>query len=57
MRERLLMAYTVTESVYSGIQTNKESVMINNDKMWELCYKDKAAIGRSLYLILNLVVY
>ena len=46
--------YTVTESVYSSIQMNKDNVTIYNDKIYvSLCYQDKAAIDRSLYLILN----
>ena len=38
------------QSVYSGIQMNKD----NLNKATSLCYQDKAAIGRSLYAILNL---
>ena len=49
--------YTVTESVYSSIKMNKDILTINNH--WQdvsLCYQDKAAIGRSLYLILNSII-
>ena len=49
--------YTVTESVYSSIQMNKDILKINNH--WQdvsLCYQDKAAIGRSLHLILNSII-
>ena len=49
--------YTVTESVYSSIQMNKDILTINNH--WQdvsLCYQDKAAIGRSLHLILNSII-
>ena len=46
--------YTVTVSVCSTIQMNKDNLTIHNDKMSVCtCYQDKAAIGRSLYLILN----
>ena len=56
MDERPFMTctwYTVTESVYSGMQMNKDNLTINNEEDLSLCYQDKAAIGRSLYLILN----
>ena len=49
--------YTVTESVYSSIQMNKDILTINNH--WQdvsLCYQDKAAIGRSLHLILSSII-
>lgn len=37
-------------NVYSGIQMNKD----NLNKATSLCYQYKAAIGSSLYAILNL---
>ena len=45
-----MLMYLYSYNVYSGIQMNKD----NLNKATSLCYQYKAAIGRSLYAILNL---
>ena len=37
--------YTVTESVYSSIQMNKDNLTINNDKMWVCAIRTKQQLA------------